>query len=238
VKYEIFYCGFGVNLNKYFFLNLLIRSSKKIKFIDYCIIANKNKYNHRLEANSEIYKKISKNVLNNTYTIPYINTNKSIHICIHVGSDSNQAFKRWPLSNWIQLIYDIKNLNSDIVLLIILGPAESMYAEHFPSNLVLINPSFSNLVNIISSSKLFISADSGIAHLASSLNITTFTIFGATDDKIFSPLNNNKIIKISKSLPCQPCVPFGQFGCEDQPCMKNIPVKLVFDHITKFLNSN
>ena len=222
-KYDLFFAGAGYNIKKYFLLNFLIRAEKKLSFNQYISICRIKFNNHRITSNVSLYNALGMDKITEEYYIPNNTCIKDIDLCIQVGSDSNQAFKRWPISHWQDLLRLLKKDQPLLNLKIILGPSELKYKNRFLDIAdVVICPSYPELVELISRTRLLVSSDSGIAHLASSLNIFTATIFGATDHNIFRPYSNNILIKSNNLLSCQPCVPFGIYGCELQPCMKLI----------------
>ena len=65
-----------------------------------------------------------------------------------------------------------------------------------------------DLAQLISSSEKFLCSDSAPLHIAVSLGIQTYAIFGSTDDKKLIP-QNNKVVPI-KALNCT---------CPDYPCL-------------------
>jgi heptosyltransferase II len=58
---------------------------------------------------------------------------------------------------------------------------------------------------LISQCRLFISNDSGLMHIAGSLNIPTIAIFGSTNPQTTSPAGNQSIV-IQKKVSCSPCL--------------------------------
>lgn len=61
---------------------------------------------------------------------------------------------------------------------------------------------------IISGLDLFLSADSGLMHIASGLGIQTVSLFGAGIRPKWAPRGNHNLV-IDKELPCSPCTKFG-----------------------------
>ena len=58
---------------------------------------------------------------------------------------------------------------------------------HFYSN------NLREIASVIENSVVFIGADSGIMHLSSSTNTTTFGLFNVTDPKTYGPYGGNNI---------------------------------------------
>lgn len=69
------------------------------------------------------------------------------------------------------------------------------------------------LVKLLASAKLLLSTDSGPAHLANALGTYTVVLFGAGNEKITAPYNQN----------CRTIIRLHQLSCE--PCEKNVCVR-------------
>lgn len=79
----------------------------------------------------------------------------------------------------------------------------------------------------IARSNLFISGDSGLAHLAIALGIPTVVLFGPTDPEKWGFSNSRHGI-IRKNLGCSPCFIFGYHKlCRSIECMSEISTKEV-----------
>jgi len=82
----------------------------------------------------------------------------------------------------------------------------------------------------VKSSKLVISNDSSITHMARAVGVKVITIFGGTDPCFgFAPKEDEGII-VSKDMPCKPCDLHGKGVCKygDYPCL-DIEPKFIFD---------
>jgi heptosyltransferase-2 len=236
-KYDLFYAGAGYNLNKYLLISNVVRSDKKLSLKQYASICDLHSRKHRMTANVSLYNALDVDIIQEDYFIPNKLCPKDVDLCIHVGSDSNQAFKRWPIYHWQDLLGTLIKSKPELVIKVILGPAESQFVKFFSEIAdVVICPSYPELIGVISRARLLVSSDSGIAHLASSLNTLTATIFGATDYNIFKPYKNNILIKGNVLMSCQPCVPFGIYGCDLQPCMTSILPDYVAKRVIDLLN--
>lgn len=82
---------------------------------------------------------------------------------------------------------------------------------------------------------IFISNDSGPAHLSASLGINTLALFGPTSPEITAP--RGKSVKIIKGkVDCK--IPCYNKRCKDNICMKNITVDEVFEEVKDVLLHN
>ena len=76
--------------------------------------------------------------------------------------------------------------------------------------------SIKDAVEVISTSRLVISNDSGLMHLASYLGVPVVGIFGSTSPDWTRPLGKKSVV-LSSNLECAPCFkrecPFGHYNC-------------------------
>ena len=123
------------------------------------------------------------------------------------------------------------------------------FAEQNPCEVLLweINPdrvinfagktTFKELITLYSISDLLITNDSGPVHFASTTEIPILALFGPETPKIFGPMSPNAKV-ISLELACSPCVSvFNQkkSSCDDNQCMEQISVQMVFKETQKIL---
>ncbi len=89
-------------------------------------------------------------------------------------------------------------------------------------------------ISVISQGDLFIGNDSGLMHIASSLDIPLLALFGPTLPHNSGPTNENSRVLYHKQQ-CAPCR-YRECPIENHPCMSTIPVNEAFDGV-KFLLS-
>ena len=115
------------------------------------------------------------------------NSNKKT-ICIFTFATGNKCLsKKW----WLKFYKELKTEFTDFNVLEIL-PNENVSqinyeSVHFYSN------NLREIASVIENSVVFIGADSGIMHLSSSTNTTTFGLFNVTDPKTYGPYGGNNI---------------------------------------------
>lgn len=178
--------------------------------------------------------------------------NKSGQIGILVGGAQSAKVtfeeKRWPhLQKYIELV--LKNTNDRVILLG--GPDDVNTAEKLITTLHGYEARIENKTGKYKLSELpvalskldcFVSVDSGLAHIASTVmrspNQKIITLFGPTNFKVWSPvtIDHAKVEVITKAKDCAPCYSDdGKFnpcrftGDEFQHCMRDISEKEVFD---------
>jgi heptosyltransferase-2 len=94
--------------------------------------------------------------------------------------------------------------------------------------------SLRQLAAILEQIDLFISADTGIMHLAAGLSTPLIALFGATDPQLNGPRGEGLIKVIYKNKNCpMPCY---KLDCKDNVCMKAIKPEEVFEEAKGILN--
>lgn len=85
--------------------------------------------------------------------------------------------------------------------------------------------------------ELFITNDSGPAHLAALTRVKTITLFGPETPELYAPMNDNSTC-LYLGLDCQPCITIynGKHShCRDNQCLKQLTVGTVFSLARTFL---
>lgn len=80
------------------------------------------------------------------------------------------------------------------------------------------------LCSMIKDASLFVGIDSGIMHLASSLDIPVVGIFGPTDPFYVGPQNDRSIVVREEEMKCVPCY---LKTCDHRDCMRKLTVDKV-----------
>ena len=88
------------------------------------------------------------------------------------------------------------------------------------------------LCQLLKRASLFVGVDSGIMHLASSLDIPVVGIFGPTDPSQVGPQNKKSVVVQKKEMECVPC---DLKGCKERRCLTGLDVKEVFDSCRQLL---
>lgn len=93
--------------------------------------------------------------------------------------------------------------------------------------------SIKELINIIRHAQFVVSNDSGPMHVAASLNVPVFAIFGPTNPERTGPYGKGHIV-IRKNLECSPCY---KKRCSNLKCLNMISVdevvEAIFEKISK-----
>lgn len=84
------------------------------------------------------------------------------------------------------------------------------------------------LVILIKGAKFVVTNDTGPMHIAASLNIPVFAIFGPTDPALTGPYGKNTRV-IRKTLVCQPCF---RKQCKHLTCLRDLSFSHVYEIIS------
>lgn len=170
------------------------------------------------------------------------------YIVVQASSANNNAlFKNWPFENWLQFFKHLSQKN-----IVILGDNSEAHlnnainSKEFPNVISLIGKTnLSEVMEIIYYSKFYIGLDSGLMHIAVALNKPTFTIWGASNPKLYGyDWMGEKHKVISLNLPCSPCSSWLNANatrvsnpnqCPDFKCIKEISIEMVTKELDGFM---
>ena len=126
--------------------------------------------------------------------------------------------KRWPSEKWYELARMFDALGYKIYFL---GKSNLGFnnLSTLPNVTSLINrTTIEETIHLLSTADLVVSNDSGLMHVASSVNAKILAIFGSTSPKYTPPLSKNGYSKIAyHNVDCSPCFkrtcPYGHLKC-------------------------
>ena len=146
---------------------------------------------------------------------------------IAVAPYSNWPKKDWSLNKYKNLFQNEFFKNHTIILT---GVSRDIInkreIEEFikTSELEIINlfdwGNLRNMVPIFKKCRFFIGSDSGLMHLAASSGCKTFALFGPTNDLVYGPWGDHKVIKSDK---------------DRDYCLENLSVEKVLNSIKEFI---
>ena len=139
-------------------------------------------------------------------------------IAISLGASA--AERRWQTYNFIEVAESFSRLGFKIALLG--SKKEKSRAAKIKKKLpdcidLTSKTSLKDTAYILMKSKLLLTADSGLMHLAYALGTSTVSLFGAGIEKKWAPRGRDHIV-INNHLSCSPCTRFGYAS----HCDKNI----------------
>ena len=155
---------------------------------------------------------------------------------IGINPSANWALKRWPLFHFVSLIKYL--LKEDVKIVIVGQKKDQDIGEKLASlekerifNLCG-KTILKELISVLNQIDLFISADSGPAHLSSALGKETVVLFGPTSPSITAP-SGEKVHILRKDVGCK--IPCYNLKCKDNICMKKITPEEVFLKIKEIM---
>jgi lipopolysaccharide heptosyltransferase II len=179
----------------------------------------------------------------NQYASKYLEANSvdqnELLIGMQPGSGNDMLCKRWPAENFAKLADiliskykakivffgggDNKTLLSSIASLMMRKP------------LIICGEKLLRTSAIIRECNIFISNDSGLAHIAAAVGVPVVSMFGATNPARTGPCGKDVII-VKNNAPCAPCHTFKTARLNNCPiktniCMKSISVENVLGAI-------
>lgn len=161
-------------------------------------------------------------------------------IAIHPGSGGRK--KNWHIERFFELADRFLSEHNCFVVFIS-GPDESDRTRHKIDGFVikrkttamhLKDADLITVAALMQTSSLYIGNDSGITHLASSVNDRVIALYGPTDPRLWAPFNHNIRI-ISSPKECTPC---GEemHACESTDCLSGISVSTVYNEAVSMLS--
>lgn len=198
---------------------------------------NKNQYAVNM------YHDLVKNITDKKTELPELKIKKSPvipnSVLIHPGvskvSVQKGMIKTIPATEWAKVVEMLANKGKKVFL--IGGPDDKECIETITKlvpaekyeNLFGTTKNLKELAEVITSAETFLCSDSAPLHLAVSLGVKTFVIFGSTDEKKLIPQNGKVIpIKADCNCPLQPCLwERRQTTCERLDCLKISADKIV-----------
>lgn len=157
---------------------------------------------------------------------------------IAIHPDAGTEAKRWPLSNFVQVINQLKSVCDVSVVLVGLNKKmgdEIMGQAKFPVDNQMGKTNLKQLIDCLNQSDGLLSNDSGPAHLMAALGKPVWVIWSGTADKsIWSP-RGDKVILFDHAVPCAPCS-LSICPVSGHPCVSEISPEKVTQSITAHLN--
>lgn len=191
---------------------------------------NKNQYAVRM------YHDLAKPITDIETELPFLSIQKKPIIpntvLIHPGvskiSIEKGMIKTISATEWAKVVEELSNSGKQVLL--IGGPDDKecidtitkLVPKNKYENLYGSTKNLKELAELISSAETFLCSDSAPLHIAVSLGVKTFVIFGSTDDKKLIPQSDKVIpIKANCDCPLQPCLwERRQTTCESLDCLK------------------
>lgn len=221
---------------------------------DLCLDIKENVEGHNSwYNNAKLLKQLSINIRKNNY-IGLINVDKNRnslnlpkkYAIISPGASQRRQAKAWEQDKFAELVISL-NKNFGLTAVFV-GSKENqaynqtiikMVMESSPNNAHAIdltgNTGLRSLCSVIKDASLFVGIDSGIMHLASSIDIPVVGLFGPTDPFYVKPQNDRSVVVRMAEMECVPCY---LQQCKHMNCMRKLDVKRVMNACTKVLTQS
>jgi len=164
---------------------------------------------------------------------------------VHTGCSVYKAMshKRWPKEKFAELCARAREQLS--LQPVLLGGAEESEVNRWIAQrcgaLVAEPTSIRETAAIIQRCTLFVSNDSGLAHIASALDVPVVMIVGPTDQQLARPYTPQGRV-VSLDLPCSPCFAYSRrplrcrrAGDEAYACVRRLGVGRVLETVAQVL---
>lgn len=160
------------------------------------------------------------------------------YVIISPGTSVRRKVKQWEEEKFAEVIVSLKERYDLNPVLVggkdneelnekIAGIAKEKYNGEDLDMLNLTGKvGLKDLCSFMKHASLFVGIDSGIMHLASSMDMPVVGIFGPSDPFYVGPQNDRSIVVREEDLGCAPCY---LKGCDDKACMKEVGVDKVLD---------
>lgn len=191
---------------------------------------------HRIAENRRLAEALGMQCGEMTYLVPGAwNSDRRIPglLGLHTGSMSYKGNeqKRWPLDRFAQVAR--RHAGKGRAVRAFFGPNESTDAHRFADlapMVEIVERPLADAARAISECEIVLANDSGLAHLAAGLGVTTLVLFGMTDPARCKPIGPAIALR---PTACPPCFDEGQreFTCVlniDYRCLnEDMPVDYV-----------
>ena len=204
--------------------------------------------------NAKLLKRLNIDIRKNDY-IGLINVDKNRNIfylpkkyaIISPGASQRRQTKAWEQDKFAELIISLKK-NFGLAAVLVGSKKNQAYNQTIVKRVMgnsrnndafaldlTGNTGLRSLCSIIKDASLFVGIDSGIMHLASSIDIPVVGLFGPTDPYYVRPQNDRSIVVRMDEMECVPCY---LKQCKHRDCMRKLDVKRVMNACTKVLTQS
>lgn len=201
--------------------------------------------------NAKLLRRLNISIPKDNYIgLLQVDKNRSNHnlpekyVIISPGASQRRQAKTWGKTKFANLIISLKE-SFDFTAVLVGGKEDQSYNQaittlvlehHLKTDAPVIDltgrTDLRSLCAIIKNARLFVGIDSGIMHLASSIDIPLVALFGPTDPFYVGPQNDRSIVVSMTEMECVPCY---LQSCNHINCMRNLEVKKVVHACTKVL---
>ncbi len=149
--------------------------------------------------------------------------------------------KRWPIEAYTDLVDKIiENYDPAIILM---GDRNDVdlcqhltRLAHFPVYNAAGQTTVTQMAALMSRCRFVIVNDGGPLHIAGASGVTTVSVFGPVDERVYGPYPIQAHTVVKAHLPCQPCYRrFRMTNCTHLTCIKDVSVDDVYNKVKGLL---
>jgi ADP-heptose:LPS heptosyltransferase len=173
------------------------------------------------------------------------------YIVLQAGAGNNTTpYKVWDAKNW-QMVLEVLLPQFPGLSVVLLGDKnETGIGEKLAHDRIIDltgRTTLAEAITVLKKSQALIGTDSGLMHLAVALNKPTYTVWGASNEKLYSyeafDPRRHLVIKNYKA-ECRPCSAWigantsrvsDPAGCPDFMCLSDLSPKMVHELLYQFL---
>lgn len=167
---------------------------------------------------------------------------RAVRVVLHMFAGGLRSFqKEWPKENWRQLV---ERLLAGGRRLVLTGSREDrpraleLAAEVSASQgieVVAGELDLPGLVDLLASSALLVTVNTGVMHLAAALGCPLVALNGPTSVLRWGPLGPGSV-SLRSSRDCSPCLNLGfEYACDQNLCMRDIGLDRVLEAVNRQL---
>lgn len=181
-------------------------------------------------------------------SIPYIAVQVS-------AGNGTTPFKIWPIEYWFVLLDQLSSHYPEYSFLVLgdnneVDLGSLLDEKNIPGVINLVGQTtLEQLTHVIQNAKCFIGMESGLTHLAVSLDTPSFTLFGASSYELYAyeKIAPQKHRSLQHPLPCQPCYSWLMPNtsrvdvpgkCPDFSCLTSLVPEFIFTEFVLFFNES
>jgi ADP-heptose:LPS heptosyltransferase len=169
-------------------------------------------------------------------------------ITINPNASDLAPLRKWPKEYFIDLSRKILESHDDTGIIYIGSKSEQAFVDSLLSSIgfegrvcsIASKTSLRDLIDVFHFADIFITNDSGPAHIASLTPIKGIVLFGPETSAQYSPLSEN-LHCIERGLDCQPCITVfngKRSFCKENLCLRQITPEDIFKCFQSMISSS
>ncbi len=184
----------------------------------------------------------SQKIARKNYDLP---AHDGIRIVIHAGSGGYSLARRWEPEKFAQ-VADALTQQHKAQIILVGGKNDDVGAVKDAMQTTPLDLSqkttLTELAGVIAQADLFIGADSGVSHIAASVDVPILTVFGPSNHRAWAPHTYSAPSIVVRSAPeCSPCSYVGhgiglREGCKARTCMKMVTAEQIIAQADQLLS--